>query len=258
MFIGPYNLTKHGDKNRIKGNYYYILNSGEYILKYWCGKQFRNKEKDKEHNEKNKEKIKEYAAAYRKENKEKEKERFRKWRENNKEKIKEYKKKYYKENKEKRIEYQKKNREKRKEYDKKYNEANKEKRNKRQRERRKNDPKFKLISYIRTRVWGALRAKGAPKNKRTLEYLGCAIEYLYNYIEEQFTEGMSWDNQGAWQIDHRRCCDSFTFDTEQDKIMCFHYSNLQPMWGPENKAKSNTYDPLTFTHRWTGSCWVEK
>ena len=40
MFRGPYNISKYGDKNRKKGNYYYILNSGEYILKCWNGKRF--------------------------------------------------------------------------------------------------------------------------------------------------------------------------------------------------------------------------
>ena len=39
MFIGPYNLTKHGDKNRIKGNYYYILNLENMRLRCWNGKK---------------------------------------------------------------------------------------------------------------------------------------------------------------------------------------------------------------------------
>jgi hypothetical protein len=41
--------------------------------------------------------------------------------------------------------------------------------------------------------------------------------------------------------------------------MCQHYTNLQPMWGPENMAKGADYDPETFTHKWEGKDigWVK-
>jgi hypothetical protein len=32
--------------------------------------------------------------------------------------------------------------------------------------------------------------------------------------------------------------------------MCFHWTNLQPMWGLENNEKSNYYHPETFPYKW--------
>ena len=35
------------------------------------------------------------------------------------------------------------------------------------------------------------------------EYLGCNIETFKKHLEQQFTEGMSWENYGEWHIDHK-------------------------------------------------------
>ena len=37
---------------------------------------------------------------------------------------------------------------------------------------------------------------------------------------------------------------------EEQKYMCFHWTNLQPMWGQENSEKSDNYDPKTFRYKW--------
>ena len=67
--------------------------------------------------------------------------------------------------------------------------------------------------------------------------LGCSIEFFMEYIEKQFKSGMTWQNYGAWHVDHVRPCASFDLtDHEQQKI-CFHYSNLQPLWAVDNLKK---------------------
>tara|TARA_B100001769_G_C21866013_1_gene468795 strand:- start:342 stop:707 length:366 start_codon:yes stop_codon:yes gene_type:complete len=104
-----------------------------------------------------------------------------------------------------------------------------------------------------------LKAQNASKNQRTMEYVNCSVAHLHNHIESQFKDsGMNWDNMGredgeggrGWEVDHRRPCASFDLNDEEQKYMCFHWTNLQPMWGQENNEKSYNYDPETFQYKW--------
>ena len=242
-------------KDRIKGNYYIYKNE----LRYWNGSNLINKEKRKKIQKKYRKNNKEKAKEYREKNKEKRNKQIKKYHENNKEKIKKQNKQYRENNKEKRKEYIEKNKEKLKKWRKEYHENNKEKRKEYRNSRYKNDPIFRLATNTRGRVRAALKAQNAPKNQRTVEYVNCSVAHLHNYLESQFGDsGMNWDNMGreddeggrGWEIDHRRPCASFDLNDEEQKYMCFHWTNLQPMWGQENNEKSNDYDPKTFRYKW--------
>ena len=50
---------------------------------------------------------------------------------------------------------------------------------------------------------------------------------------------MGVDNYGEWEVDHIIPVDHFKFEEYDDVFKCFHYSNLQPLWAPNNKRKSN-------------------
>jgi hypothetical protein len=79
-----------------------------------------------------------------------------------------------------------------------------------------------------------------PKAGRTLEMLGCSLEYFKQYLEERFQPGMSWENRDRWHIDHILPCASFDLaDTEQQR-KCFHYTNMQPLWAGDNMKKSDS------------------
>ena len=104
-----------------------------------------------------------------------------------------------------------------------------------------------------------MKANGAVKNKRSMEYYGCTVEHFYNYIESLFTDGMTWDNQGrkaqdgkGWELDHRRPCASFDFNDEEQIHMCFHWTNYQPLWREDNNKKSDKYETETFEYEWKG------
>jgi hypothetical protein len=112
-------------------------------------------------------------------------------------------------------------------------------------ERRKTDEGFRLRMNLRSRMRLAL--KGGVKKGSFYELVGCSIEDLKARIESLWTEGMSWENYGSidgqnhlgWHIDHIKACSSFDLsDPEQQKI-CFHYTNLQPLWGIDNIKKKN-------------------
>ena len=88
---------------------------------------------------------------------------------------------------------------------------------------------------LRHRVGMALRGKA--RASKTKQLLGCSVDDLREHLEKKFTRGMHWGNYGAWHIDHIRPCASFDLtDPEQQKV-CFHFSNLQPLWAAENVSK---------------------
>lgn len=101
--------------------------------------------------------------------------------------------------------------------------------------RRKKVFSYRMTMNLRSRIFKAL--KGKDKSEFTIELIGCNINYFKNYISNLFQEGMNWENYGKWHIDHIKPCSSFELsDPEQQKI-CFHYSNLQPLWALDNLKK---------------------
>jgi hypothetical protein len=103
----------------------------------------------------------------------------------------------------------------------------------------KNNPYFRLIHNLRRRMLHAL--KGKNKSAHTQELLGCDINTLHQYLESKFQLGMTWENQGfhGWHVDHIRPCSSFNLSDPIQQRVCFHFTNLQPLWAEDNLKKSN-------------------
>ena len=82
---------------------------------------------------------------------------------------------------------------------------------------------------------------GRVKSKHTEELLGCSIEYLRHYLENQFTEGMTWENYGknGWHIDHIIPLDYFDITDSEQQKRAWHYTNLRPLWAIDNLRKNN-------------------
>jgi hypothetical protein len=121
--------------------------------------------------------------------------------------------------------------EKRKEYDK----NNREKRNNYISDRKLNDPNYRLSCIVRNRVRIFLKLNNITKTNKTFDIVGCTPEFLKEHLEQQFTEGMSWDNQGKWHIDHKIPLSSAK--TEEEIYKLCHYTNLQPLWAEDNLKK---------------------
>lgn len=119
----------------------------------------------------------------------------------------------------------------------------KQQRSKRGKQRRQTDHQFKLATNLRNRLWYAL--KGNAKSTQTLELLGCSIERLQFHLQSQFTEGMAWDNYGKWHIDHIIPCASFDLSDPAQQRVCFHYTNLQPLWARDNLSKGDKLCPIS-------------
>ena len=74
-----------------------------------------------------------------------------------------------------------------------------------------------------------------------MKLVGCTWPELKAHIEAQFTEGMSWDNQGDWHVDHRIPFAAFDITVEENQYIVNWFRNLQPMWAEENHKKSDAY-----------------
>lgn len=166
------------------------------------------------------------------------------WRQNNPEKNKKiheaWKKNNIKSVRENRLKSYYRHKEKNNQYSREYKKQNKEKLNQKAKKYRKHkyitDINFRLRIILRGRLWKAISRNS--KQSSSLLLLGCSIDELKTYLEKQFTKGMTWKNYGKWHIDHIKPCCSFDLnDLEQQKV-CFHYTNLQPLWAKDNMRKN--------------------
>ena len=152
------------------------------------------------------------------------------YRQKNKDKISEYLKAYYSKNKTKLAEYGKK-----------WRDANSNILRKKHRaymkEKYHTNINYRVLSNIRSRIGLALNGK--IKADTTKSLLGCSIEYFRGYLENKFKDGMTWNNYNEWHIDHIIPCAGFDLTDKQQQKICFHYTNLQPLWAIENIKKSD-------------------
>lgn len=132
------------------------------------------------------------------------------------------------------------------------------KHNANRRKRKREDPNFKMCCTLRRRLHHAL--KGNTKSASTFKLLGTTVEHLRQHLEAQFLPGMNWKNHGRgndkWVVDHMMPCASFDLTQEDQQRQCFHWTNLQPLWDPDNREKS---DEVPTNRRWVDSTtgWVD-
>lgn len=135
-----------------------------------------------------------------------------------------------------------------KEWQKKYYQENKEKLLEWDRNYRNTSPQRKISMRLRNRINMILRYKqGIEKKASTEVLLGCSIEKAKEWLEVQFTEGMTWDAflAGEIHIDHIRPCASFDLAKKSEQLECFNWKNLQPLWAKENLEKGARFEETT-------------
>ena len=113
--------------------------------------------------------------------------------------------------------------------------------NKGLKKRYKSDALYRLKALVSTRTSIAFRLAGYKKNTKTTDMLGCSYKELYKHIEDQFTDGMSWDRMGEIHIDHR--LPLAAGETEDEVLVLAHHRNLQPMWAHDNLSKGDKCCP---------------
>jgi hypothetical protein len=107
------------------------------------------------------------------------------------------------------------------------------------RKKLKTDPLFKLRHNLKNLIRNSTKSQGYNKNTKTAKILGCSYTEFKQHIEQQFSEGMTWQNYGDWEYDHRTPI-SWAKD-EKSIIKLNHYTNFQPLWKKDNRRKSNRF-----------------
>jgi hypothetical protein len=119
------------------------------------------------------------------------------------------------------------------EYSKNNSDKVKSRRNRWFKQKTKTDILFRLRRNLRNRIYKFI----GKSSIRTKDIVGIESHELKNYLENQFNNGMCWENYGEWQIDHIIPLSSAI--TEEEIYKLCHYTNLQPLWKIDNIKKSN-------------------
>ena len=107
----------------------------------------------------------------------------------------------------------------------------------------KEDPYYRLVFLMRTRIGKVLRERNIGKQDKSYDLLGCSKREFIEYFENLFTDGMSWEKVGKEiHIDHIKPCCSFDLTKEEEQKKCFHFTNLQPLWAEDNLSKGGKWD----------------
>jgi hypothetical protein len=206
-------LTNFGKNKRSKDGFRYECNDCRIL-------------ESEKYRKENSEKIINIRKKYYNLNKEKSLNRTKLWVSSNPEKFNETRKKWKLNNKEKYNSYMKT-----------WRSENREFINTYVKTRKLSNPLFKITENCRGRLREILLVSSINKKTKTFDIIGCSPEFLKNHLENQFTDGMSWDNYGyyGWHIDHIIPLSSA--NTEDEIYKLCHYTNLQPLWAKDNLVK---------------------
>lgn len=82
---------------------------------------------------------------------------------------------------------------------------------------------------------------GNKVGRSTFDLLRYTPAELHEHIERLFSPGMTWENYGEWEIDHKNPMSAHNFTTHEDIDFkrCWDLSNLQPLWRRENRSKGD-------------------
>lgn len=103
------------------------------------------------------------------------------------------------------------------------------------------DPMYRLSHNISSQIRQSLSQ--GKQGEAWEKIVGFTLNQLVHHLESLFEDGMTWENYGEWQIDHRKPRSWFKFETIDDPAFreCWLLSNLQPKWAGENIAKGNRF-----------------
>jgi hypothetical protein len=111
------------------------------------------------------------------------------------------------------------------------------------REYYQNNIQARIAKNLRTRLYLAVKKQGGKKCDSTMSLTGADWPTFLAWIQKQFRERMTWNNYGLWHVDHIKACARFDLTKPDQQRECFHFTNLQPLWGPENIKKGSKIIP---------------
>ena len=82
----------------------------------------------------------------------------------------------------------------------------------------------------KTLAWRLRHILVKTNTTTTMDYIGCNIQYVREWLEYNFTNEMNWDNYDTfWSIDHVIPVCKFDLTIEDEKFKCCNWSNLIPV-----------------------------
>ena len=98
---------------------------------------------------------------------------------------------------------------------------------------------YRILKNLNSRICTELKRLNIKRTFKYKDVLGCSINKFEQHLLIHMEEEMSFGNYGAWEVDHIIPFSHFDFTNFDDIIKCCNYNNLQPLWKPENREKSN-------------------
>ena len=82
------------------------------------------------------------------------------------------------------------------------------------------------------------------RNGKVLEFVGCTAAEFREHVSKLMQPGMTLANYGrkGWHLDHIIPVSAWDLTNERHRLACTHYTNIQPLWAHENRAKSDVFD----------------
>jgi Prasinovirus endonuclease VII len=203
------------------------------------------------HYSKNAERLKNRVKEYYRQNANERRAYSKKWRAANPERVKATKKAYLMANVEKvkayRTVYDKRYRQEKgkvlRQRKKEYAEANRAKINLYRKAYYEVNPMQKLALNYRRMLYKKLKSHNVRKSGKAVSLLGCDMQWLVAWLEVQFRPEMSWENYGSvWHVDHIKPCVRFELSDPAQQRLCFHWTNLQPLFAEENLSKGSKWE----------------
>lgn len=106
--------------------------------------------------------------------------------------------------------------------------------------RYKNNIQFQMSTKLSNVVYYILYSNSKYINKT----VGCTPQFFRDWLKFQFEEGMVFSNHGRstkeekkWELDHIIPYKLHDLTNEDEKLICCHWTNVQPVWGQKNKEK---------------------
>lgn len=126
-------------------------------------------------------------------------------------------------------------------YQKEYRQKNRTRISKQKREKELSSEVLHYACRIKKNIQQAYR-RNNELSEQMLFILGCSMSEFSKHIESQFTEGMTRENYGEWQLDHIIPISSARSKQDVDRLC--HYTNYQPLWRINNIRKGAKLQPL--------------
>lgn len=104
-------------------------------------------------------------------------------------------------------------------------------------------PIDRIKMSLRSRVRRLIKYRFKMPTKNKLKLIGCSPEFLKTYLESKFYGGMTWENYAKlWVVDHAVPISKFDLSKHEERELCCHFSNLQPLLYEHNAEKSARVD----------------